>query len=97
MLALLQELPAATSSCPLLRIISNSLYYPPDYDADRCVRKQAVQIFLYAVVPLIVSFICWIFGSHLLFVFRFEWLTLFPVNGPFPQNSHALAIIPSPL
>jgi hypothetical protein len=36
------------------------------------------------------------FGSHRRFVRTCEWLTLYPVSGPFPQIEQRLAIGNSP-
>lgn len=42
--------------------------------------------------PLCCTFIALRFGSQRRFVFRWEWLTENPVDGPFPQMSHLAAI-----
>jgi len=56
-----------------------------------------VQIFILFAAPLTSTFIVCRFGSHLLRVLLWAWLTLLPVTGPLPHISHFLAIFIFPI
>jgi hypothetical protein len=53
-----------------------------------CERRHRVQTFTRFGLPSITTRIVLRFGRNMRLVFRFEWLTVFPETGPFPQISH---------
>ena len=50
-------------------------------------RKQRVQTLARTSLPLTARWVTWRLGRKRRFVCTLEWLTLFPVIGPFPQIS----------
>ena len=60
-------------------------------------RRQRVQTLTCFVSPFTIARTRWIFGFHLRFVFRCEWLTFMPDISPFAQISQTLAMGTPPL
>ena len=71
---------------------------PRDYAAFSIfpVRIHRVQTFLRRMRPLSTTRTFWIFGRQTRFVFRWEWLTLFPTTGLFPHTEQILDMGPYP-
>ena len=55
-------------------------------------RRQRVQTLTCFVSPFTIARTRWIFGFHLRFVFKCEWLTFMPDISPFAQISQTLAM-----
>ena len=54
---------------------------------------QRVQALMRRGTPSTSTLVFWTFGSQRRFVFRFEWLTLWPNTTPLPQISQRLDTI----
>jgi hypothetical protein len=57
---------------------------------------QRVHTLMVETVPFLTALTFWRFGSQVLDVLLFAWLTLLPKLGPFPQISHILDIFYCP-
>jgi len=82
----------------LLTVLSPAGWESIDYAARAClyrVRRQRVQIRMRRRTPSTMMVTGWTFGLNLRFVLRFEWLTLCPNPGFFPQSSQVATGQPS--
>jgi hypothetical protein len=55
-------------------------------------RRHLVQTHIRLIPALVFALTCCKFGFHFFFEALWEWLTLCPKKGPFPQISHTFGI-----
>ncbi len=74
-------------SAPLLCFLGGLCVCQAGATAFARVRRQRVHTLALRHVPFIIMVVFLMFGSQVRLVFRWEWLTLCPELGAFPQTS----------